>query len=1080
MDERNHSQTQQILSVKTRFALFSLLCFALLLGISVYSGRILEPLGGAEIDLVGLSPSSLTSETRDFVERLDGRLAITFFISQQERMPSHLKAVERDVRALLTALRVAAPDRIHTRVLYPESSGAAGIAYAARKKVSPISVRRIQRDEHNEEKVWTALLLAYEKQAEVVIPAIEDAHLPHLEEWVLAHLRALISPKQPSFAFAASQQAEFEEFPQFLSQHGPVVQIDLDRSPFIPPDTDMLFWLEPQRVTNQHIRQLQRYLASGRTAILAGSTYTPSYHSKGDSVVYRMQTKSSAWTHLLRPFGLRPLPDLLMDRNAGTLPVHLQDGSVRDIEAPFHLRNLPAFRDFRRFRTPARGGISFVAASPLEVDPKRALQAGYKTQVVATTTEHAWIHELSADPLTSANLTPVLTVPKQNLMVLLSPHDPWAGSLVIMASASAFRKGMLRQPGYGHSVLLTDLVRTFASSDRLIRTAVNRHEPLELPPLSLETRLVWRAITIGVFPVILLGYGLWRQKHSANGSVLRTLRDLPWSKTIFASIAFFLALVTGALATYTHIDIDLTADSINTPTKRIVDILTEVRADLKAEYVVSPRAQLPNQLKSIIPRVVRPFATSGIELDVVHPEHLLESTVVKMEKNGMRPFEVEQVRRDTIVSQSVWSGLQLTYNGRVAFIPRLDDRTSLHVDFLTAAAVKRLQGHKRPVISVVSDLPRLSPAEALEDYQKKGLSAPTGTDVYSHLKRLLADYGYEVQHVNPRYPHLAINSDVVLWMQPRRDSGEIILQLSRYLASGGTAIVALQHFNIQQRQYRGTGFQTVYWPQPQFQDYDRYLRLFGIEQVRQVLMDRTRHHLQLDTQVNRSAIREYNAQEVALPFLIRTVNGSYNTHSPITSNLGDLLFIWGNTFDLSALPESIRANVLINTSTDAWSFAWKGGWLPPESLTPPNTLLGAQPLAVDLRGHFPEAHFIKDDDGRSQLAALRGGTHEGRLILVGSSEMFKNDYLQRTRFDHSQLLLNLMANAAYGNDMSLLQSRNRQNRGFAYHSSSGRTAWRIFAIFIGPLALCVVAGYRYRQRIARLKFSFGPSNDKEP
>ena len=94
--------------------------------------------------------------------------------------------------------------------------------------------------------------------------------------------------------------------------------------------------------------------------------------------------------------------------------------------------------------------------------------------------------------------------------------------------------------------------------------------------------------------------------------------------------------------------------------------------------------------------------------------------------------------------------------------------------------------------------------------------------------------------------------------------------------------------------------------------------------------------------------------------------------------------------------------------------------------------------------------------------------------------MFKNDYLQRTRFDHSQLLLNLMANAAYGNDMSLLQSRNRQNRGFAYHSSSGRTAWRIFAIFIGPLALCVVAGYRYRQRIARLKVSFGPSNDKEP
>ena len=117
-------------------------------------------------------------------------------------------------------------------------------------------------------------------------------------------------------------------------------------------------------------------------------------------------------------------------------------------------------------------------------------------------------------------------------------------------------------------------------------------------------------------------------------------------------------------------------------------------------------------------------------------------------------------------------------------------------------------------VAVISDLPRLSPAEALEDYQKKGLIAPGGTDVYSDLKALLADYLYDVHYINPRTPSMPSDVDVLLWMQPRRDSGPILLLLSQHLAQGGKAIVAMQHFNIQQRQYRGSGFQTVYWPQP--------------------------------------------------------------------------------------------------------------------------------------------------------------------------------------------------------------------------------------------------------------------------
>src|SRR6185295_18306423 len=90
-------------------------------------------------------------------------------------------------------------------------------------------------------------------------------------------------------------------------------------------------------------------------------------------------------------------------------------------------------------------------------------------------------------------------------------------------------------------------------------------------------------------------------------------------------------------------------------------------------------------------------------------------------------------------------------------------------------------------------------------------------------------------------------------------------------ASGGKALAAEQWYNIQQRQYRGLGFTTVYWPQPQYQDLERYSTALGISQVKEVLMDRTFAPLTLETQVNRAARREFEQQQVSQPFLIRAV-----------------------------------------------------------------------------------------------------------------------------------------------------------------------------------------------------------------
>ncbi|MCC7262448.1 MAG: Gldg family protein, partial [Candidatus Latescibacteria bacterium] len=844
------------------------------------------------------------------------------------------------------------------------------------------------------------------------------------------------------------------------------VEVDLDHDPTAPVDADVLFWVQPAAASPAHQRQLRRFLESGRSAVLAGSAYTIDYLPAGQGQCrYRAIPQSTAWEELLRPWGLRPQPDLLLDRAAGPLSVAAGGASLQ-VEAPFQLRCTPAFRDMRSFAAPARGALAFVGASALELDLAR-VAAGYQAEVVATTSENAWVQPLPSGEFGTAELSqPRLQVGKQNLMILLKPEDPWAGQLVVLASASPFQDQILDQPGYGHQILLRDLARTLTAPQRLVRLRVERPQPPLLPPLGESARLLWRGWAVFALPLVLLGLGLRRYQA---GQGRRSLPPFPamLRPALLLTGALTLPWLAGKLGS---LQLDLSADNLNTPSPLTLQLFAQHRAGLQIEAALTPPASMPPALKTVEPRVKALLDQGDLEVRWQRPAD--QAQRAGLQREGLRPFEVQRVVQDSLVRQLVWSGLRLEEGGRSALIPHLDQRSGGHLEFLLAAALKRLELGRAPQVAVIADWPRLSPAEALEDFQRQGLSAPSGTDVYSQLKALLQDYGYAVTYVNPQDPVVPEDTDVFLWMQPRRDSGRLLLLLGRHLARGRPAIVAMQHFNIQQRQYRGAGFQTVYWPQPQFQDLDRYLNLLGVEQVREVLMDRTQHHLALATQVNRSAVREYDPQEVALPFLIRAVGADFSPTSELTRHLGDLLFIWGNRFALD--PDrlanlGLKPQVLVSTSDQAWSFAWQGGWLPPEIFSPSSFLPGPQPLALSLEGIFPPPELSAE--GHASLRPPTPGQPPGQLLLIGSSEMFKDEYLDGAGFDHAQFLLNAVARAAYGPALAALQARHPSPRGFALLDPGAKAFWRAFTLGAGPLLLLLAGLDRYRRRRRPLRLA---------
>ena len=1035
--------------MKRHFLLQIALAFALLLGIVAYASRLLNLTGSWTLDLARDDIATLAPATEHYLRSLETPLSIIYFATARENMPAHLKELEPQVRRLLSALRDQAPDRIDYRVINPDQSGRAGIGYAASKKASSFSVRRVLHDEHSEQKIWSSLVIARTNAPEVLVQSIEPEHLPYLEEYLIAQLQAGRAPPQPTFGVSAPPP--FQLLAAFLNEAGPVVELDLNSNPTIPPEIDVLFWVQPEVVTPEHVRQLLAFLASGRSAVLAGSTYQIGYSPQEDAISYWVHHAPPAWGQLLQPFGIRPVPDLLVDKNTG--PVILDMGEV---VAPFHLRVLPAFYNMKSFAAPGRGGLNFVAASALEVDPQAVQAKGFHAEIVGTTTESPRVLPLPTGPFTDADLTGGLPVPKQNLLVLLKPDDPWQGQLFVLASASPFQDGIINQPGYAHRVFLQNLIRTYGQPERVLRGRVEKDGPQRLVPPGTLARFFWRFFAVFLVPLAFVGLGV-RHYLRYDQPSWPTGR---WGRQL--GIACLVLLIGALIWRGRGPYLDLTADQLNTPSPLLGRLLQGT--SLSAELIATHRASMPRQLKDAEDRIRTLLADCNIPLRVIRPDALTPDQQQTLAAEGLVPFPAERVLHDTLATQYVWSGLRLLGNGHTIAVPRLDQRTLRHLEFLLAAAAHSLQQGRKMRVAVISDLPRLSPAEALEDYQKKGLIAPGGTDVYSDLKALLADYLYDVHYINPRTPSMPSDVDVLLWMQPRRDSGPILLLLSQHLAQGGKAIVAMQHFNIQQRQYRGSGFQTVYWPQPQFQDLDRYLQLFGVEQVREVLFDRTQSHLDLETQVNRTAVREYDPQQVALPFLIRAVGQHYDLTSAITRHLGDQLFIWGNRFALNPsdlTSAGITAQTLISTSPQAWAYPWQGGWLPPEVFAPQTYLPGPQPLAALLTGPFPEVDFAEDEEGRAVLQRVGERPRQaGTLLLIGSSEMFKNEHLLAPGFQHDQFLLNTVAYNAYGEELATLQARRPTPRGFPFQSTESKRLWRVFVVGAGPLLFLGYALYR--------------------
>ena len=511
----------------------------------------------------------------------------------------------------------------------------------------------------------------------------------------------------------------------------------------------------------------------------------------------------------------------------------------------------------------------------------------------------------------------------------------------------------------------------------------------------------------------------------------------------------------------------------------VTEILSRIQGGVEADLIISSDEMWPAVLKGTELDIRAALRSAGIRYQVYHSERLSPEDRHRLIESGIEPFTIERIEGDETIRSQVWSAVRLRTQTISATIPAIEPRMLKDMQFLLGAALRRLErGSPGPTIGLISDIPRLTAAQAFDEYTQMGYTPPAGSNPFGEVERLLTRYGYQVRAINPNAPHFGGNLDVVVWLQPRAPV-EVLPEFGNYLASGGKAFVALQQYKVKQRQYRGRGYDTVYWPEPQTHRFNEYLKLIGIAQTgeksrgpAEILMDENQGQLALDTRVyQRSRYREMLTQEVVRPFLIRAIAAGLSGSSPITAHLGALLYIWGNRFtvDNTKLSElGLNVITLAQTSARPWRFVWDGGWIPEPALSSPSPeqfIDGPLPLALQVQGLFPKV--MPGDRGAQGEFVLEGrdpAAPHGELVLSASSEMFTDSNIYLNGYQHDRFLLNSVAALALGPDLASLQSRPLYPEAFPIQTRASKLLWRLIAIAAAPLLLIAYGVWHGRRR----------------
>ena len=690
------------MSARERLALGALLLLALVA--AGLATRIVRRQPGLAADLGAAALHHTTPEMAARLASLSDPVFLTLYLSDAARMPSELRGLERDLVALCETLEHESGGRIAYQIVDP--TGRPDLErYAAHRGVAPLTVRSVERDGYSERTVWCSLTVESGNHPPARIEGLRPEQLGRLQGLLVATLDQMEHPRRPRIALSAGPG--YDGLATALAARGELERVDLDAGGAIPADADLLVWMDPAVADAARVRELDLFVQSGRSVLLAGSDkalagWDADAGAGGAEASARLEARASALDVVLPAFGLTPIAGLLCDENCETTTLDDQERPV-----PFLLRCIAPNQDFQALRAQPNGTLLFRVPTGFALDGERLQQRGATAAVLATTSERAWVQPWQPGALRLEAAAPSAGEPagRQPLLVAVRPALPWQGLLVAAASSSPFTDGLFERDDVAHRALLDVLLGELVSDGRLVQARVGRVGPAPLPELSPAHRALWRALCVLLFPAALVTVMLLRalgRRVGAAASGAAARRASPrGAGTIVLRGALALVGALGAawLLGAAGGRLDLTEEHLNELTAETRGLAQAARGEqaLKAELVFSSRERLSPALRSGLARLHDLLAElrrqgAEIELHALDPDTLGGDELAALATQGLAPVQISDRDGEVTSVRSVYAGLRLSAPalGRSTALAFPDGAAFEDLEFRLAFALWRL------------------------------------------------------------------------------------------------------------------------------------------------------------------------------------------------------------------------------------------------------------------------------------------------------------------------------------------------------------------------------------------------------
>ncbi|MFH1798268.1 MAG: Gldg family protein [Candidatus Omnitrophota bacterium] len=407
---------------------------------------------------------TISKATHEILGELKSPVTVKLFISPQDKMPTEMKTLEREVRDKLDEFKVASNGKFGYKVFHMEAANVAeenqkDLEESIKKKgIRPFQVRSIEADEVGVKLIYAAISVAYKEKPEEVIPAITLQDLPGLEYSLLAKIYRLSLDKSPSVAVvapyferqidpkmrqvlamfgqnAAEQYREdaYDFVEKLLEYEGyKTFRVRLTEEEPIPKDAETgqylvstLIVLEPENLNERQRFEINKFLVNGGSVFLAVQKYEYGYEASTRGMSVKARDKGPQINSLINEWALGISDDLLMDRQSdmisitgGAFPGVMPVSSP--VKFPMQLKIIEEQMNKNISITSRLSSLLYLWGSALTIDSERLNKLDLEKKLLFTSSRYAWEIPYHGGALTREDITsPASSVLKEYPLAVL-------------------------------------------------------------------------------------------------------------------------------------------------------------------------------------------------------------------------------------------------------------------------------------------------------------------------------------------------------------------------------------------------------------------------------------------------------------------------------------------------------------------------------------------------------------------------------------------------------------------------------------------------------------------------------------